>query len=98
MTDPQTRAEARARRAALTLFIFTAAFWSYALERVIKTFLQTFASVAFIGGVAVSLHEIPWILALSAAGGAALLSLLTAGINYARPPATSGDDVDTSGE
>lgn len=87
MTDPKTRAEARERRAALTLFIFTAAFWSYALERVLKTFLQAFAAAAFAGGVAVGLHEIDWLLSLSIAGGAALLSLLTAGINYARPPA-----------
>lgn len=99
MTDqPTTRAEARARREALTLFIFTAAFWHYALERVIKTFFQAFAAVAFVGGVAVGIHEIPWILALSGAAGAALLSLITAFINYARPPATSGEDEDEQGE
>lgn len=99
MTDePQTRAEARARRAALSLFILTRAFWEYAIERAIKTALQTFAAVAFVGGVAISLHEIPWLLALSAAGGAALLSLITSAINYARPPAASGDDEDAPGE
>lgn len=98
MTEPQTRAEARKRRARITLFVFTTAFWQYALERVIKTFAQAFAAAAFAGGVAQGLHEIPWLLSLSIAGGAALLSLITAVMNYARPPAPSGDDADTPGD
>lgn len=95
---PATRAEANAKRAS-SLFILTAAFWSYTTERVLKTFLQAFAASAFATGVAVGLHEVEWLLALSIAGGAALLSFLTAAANYARPPATiGGTDADTSGE
>lgn len=94
--EPDTRAEIRAaadaERARLTLYIFTAAFWSYALERVIKTFGQSFAAAAFAGGVAVGLHQIDWALSLSIGGGAALLSLITSLVNYSRPPApTSGN-------
>lgn len=50
-------------------------FWSSALERAIKTFAQTL--VALMGAGAVDVLTVDWTQAMSVAGGAALMSLLT---------------------
>ncbi|WP_199441987.1 holin [Umezawaea beigongshangensis] len=55
--------------------MYTAAFWRAALERAVKTFAQTLAAVLGAGGL--GLLTAPWSTALSTAGLAALLSLLT---------------------
>lgn len=55
--------------------LFTAAFWSYAGERAIKTAAQT--AVAVLGSGSIGLLSIDFVGLVSAAGGAALLSLLT---------------------
>ena len=62
--------------------IWTAAFWRGAGERAIKTFVQTFAAVLFLGGLSqvVSPSEalaMPWASSLVTGALAALLSLLT---------------------
>ena len=49
----------------------------YALMRAIKTFFQTFASIAGVDGIIATFPEVNWIRALSAAGVAFVLSLAT---------------------
>ena len=55
--------------------MFTHRFWRLALERAIKTFAQTLVALLSVSGI--TLHTAPWSIALSAAGMAALLSVLT---------------------
>lgn len=55
--------------------MFTAAFWKDAAVRAVKTFAQ--AEVALLGANSVGLLDAPWGASLSAAGMAALLSVLT---------------------
>lgn len=55
--------------------MFTYLFWRSAFERAFKTFAQTLVALLSIGGV--GLLNAPWTTALSAAGMAALLSVLT---------------------
>ncbi|MGH3938301.1 MAG: holin [Pseudonocardiaceae bacterium] len=55
--------------------MFTSLFWRLALERAFKTFAQTLVALLSAGGI--GLLNAPWTTALSAAGMAALLSLLT---------------------
>ncbi|MFN2495776.1 MAG: holin [Pseudonocardiaceae bacterium] len=55
--------------------MFTYLFWRLAFERAFKTFLQTLVALLSINGI--GLLDAPWPTALSAAGMAALLSLLT---------------------
>ncbi|MGH3991235.1 MAG: holin [Pseudonocardiaceae bacterium] len=55
--------------------MFTYRFWRQASERAIKTFLQTLVALLSVNGI--GLFDAPWSTALSAAGMAALLSLLT---------------------
>jgi hypothetical protein len=55
--------------------VYTAAFWRAALERAVKTFAQTLAALLGAGGL--GLLTAPWTNALSTAGLAALLSVLT---------------------
>lgn len=54
--------------------LWTAAFWKAAAERAAKTFAQTLAAVMTADGV--GLLDADWTARLSAAAGAALLSLL----------------------
>ncbi|MGH3913715.1 MAG: holin [Pseudonocardiaceae bacterium] len=55
--------------------MFTYLFWQQALERAFKTFAQTL--VALFSASGIGLLNAPWTTALSAAGMAALLSVLT---------------------
>ncbi|MGH3799730.1 MAG: holin [Pseudonocardiaceae bacterium] len=55
--------------------MFTYRFWQLASERAIKTFAQTL--VAILSATSVGLLTAPWITALSTAGMAAVLSVLT---------------------
>ncbi|MGH3904772.1 MAG: holin [Pseudonocardiaceae bacterium] len=55
--------------------MFTYPFWRSALERAFKTFAQTLVALFSISGV--GLLDAPWTSALSAAGMAAVLSVLT---------------------
>lgn len=55
--------------------MFTYLFWRFALERATKTFAQTLA--ALFGASGIGLLNAPWGVALSAAGMAAVLSVLT---------------------
>lgn len=56
------------------LVIFTKAFWAYAFERAVKTAAQ--AAVGALGSTAL-LHEVDFTLVASAAGIAAMISVLT---------------------
>ena len=55
--------------------MFTYLFWRSAFERAFKTFAQTLVALFSISGV--GLLNAPWTTALSAAGMAAVLSVLT---------------------
>ena len=55
--------------------MFTRRFWTLTAERMIKTFAQTLASVLVASGV--GLFSAGWAAALSAAGMAAVVSVLT---------------------
>lgn len=55
--------------------MFTYQFWQFALERAFKTFAQTLIALFSAGGI--GLFNAPWTTALSAAGMAAMLSVLT---------------------
>lgn len=55
--------------------MLTGKFLTAALERAVKTFAQTLAAALAVGGL--DLLSVPWGAALSTAGLAALLSLLT---------------------
>jgi hypothetical protein len=55
--------------------IYSTLFWRAAVERAVKTFAQTLLAVFTAGHV--GLLDVPWTAALSSAGLAALLSLLT---------------------
>ena len=55
--------------------ILTKNFWSYSLERAIKTFSQ--AGLAYLGGTAAGVFAVDWVGFLSVSLGAALLSVLT---------------------
>lgn len=55
--------------------IFDATFWRYAAERAAKTFAQSLAAVLAAAGL--GLFDAAWWASLSAAGMAALLSVLT---------------------
>lgn len=54
---------------------FTADFWRFSSERAIKSFAQSLLAVLSVGGL--GLLEVNWVTALSTAGMATLLSLLT---------------------
>lgn len=75
--------------------IFTKPFWTAAGERAIKTFAQ--ALVAILGSNAVGLLDANWVAALSAAGMAALLSVLTSvgSSGKAGSPSLAGETLDT---
>ncbi|MGQ0775456.1 MAG: holin [Pseudonocardiales bacterium] len=55
--------------------MFTYQFWRLAFERAFKTFAQTLVALFSAGGI--GLLNAPWLTAVSAAGMAAMLSLLT---------------------
>lgn len=55
--------------------MLTSRFWALAFERAIKTFAQSLLAV--LGANGIGLLTAPWITALSTAGMAALLSVLT---------------------
>ncbi|MCP3800207.1 holin [Allokutzneria sp. A3M-2-11 16] len=55
--------------------MWTALFWLAAFERAVKTFAQTAA--ATLGASTVGILDAPWTAALSVAGMAAVLSVLT---------------------
>lgn len=55
--------------------MFSYMFWRSALERAVKTFAQTLVALFSANGI--GLLNAPWGMALSAAGMAALLSVLT---------------------
>ena len=55
--------------------MFTRLFWKLTAERAVKTFAQTLASALVVGGV--GLLTANWPLALSTAGMAAVVSVLT---------------------
>lgn len=74
--------------------ITTTAFWKGAFERAIKTFAQ--AEAAILGANGIGLLDAPWGASLSAAGMAALLSVLTSlatatTVVSTAPPARSND-------
>lgn len=55
--------------------MFTFRFWQSTVERAIKTFAQSLLAILSADGV--GLLTVPWLSALSTAGAAALLSVLT---------------------
>lgn len=55
--------------------MFTYLFWRLAFERAVKTFAQTL--VALFSASGIGLLDAPWTTAVSAAGMAAMLSVLT---------------------
>lgn len=55
--------------------MFTSLFWRLTIERAVKTFAQTLVALFSINGI--GLLNAPWSTALSAAGMAAMLSVLT---------------------
>ena len=55
--------------------MFTRTFWVFAGERALKTFFQTLVAVLGVGGI--GLFQAPWLTALSTAGMAAVVSVLT---------------------
>jgi len=55
--------------------MLTYLFWQSTLERAVKTFAQTLVALLSVNGI--GLVDAPWVTALSAAGMAALLSVLT---------------------
>lgn len=55
--------------------MFTYLFWRLAFERAFKTFAQTLVALFSAGGI--GLLNAPWLTAVSAAGMAAVLSVLT---------------------
>jgi hypothetical protein len=55
--------------------MWTASFWTAAVERAVKTAAQ--ALVALLGAEGLGLHTAPWGTAVSIAGLAAVLSVLT---------------------
>lgn len=65
--------------------MFTKAFLLPALERAVKTFVQTLIAVATVDGV-FDLAQINWATALTAAGSATVLSLLTSILSAAAGP------------
>lgn len=65
--------------------MFNAAFWKGAFERAVKTFAQ--AEVAVLTANSFGLLDAPWVASLSAAGMAALLSVLT---SVATPDTVAG--------
>lgn len=74
--------------------MWTKRFWAQALERCIKTFAQTLLATL---GAAAALESVDWTLALTGAGLAALLSVLTSVGSLVASPAGSPSlvDVDT---
>lgn len=63
--------------------ITTKAFWTGAAERAVKTFCQVFVAVVFLGvgadavGVTAGIADVDWLDALSVAGLATVLSVVT---------------------
>ncbi len=55
--------------------MWTYRFWQFALERAVKTFAQSLLAVLGVSGI--GLLSVPWSTALSTAGMAAMLSVLT---------------------
>jgi hypothetical protein len=55
--------------------MFCKRFWRLSLERAVKTFAQTLLAILGVGGL--GLLDAPWVTALSTAGMATLLSLLS---------------------
>jgi Putative lactococcus lactis phage r1t holin len=55
--------------------MFTYHFWRLAIERAVKTFAQSLLAILSASGV--GLFTVPWIAALSTAGLATVLSVLT---------------------
>ncbi|MDG4862262.1 holin [Streptomyces sp. T-3] len=65
--------------------MWTAAFWKDTAERAIRTFAQALAAVLTAG--ATNLFDVDWVAALSTAGLATLLAVLTAiGLSARKPP------------
>lgn len=62
--------------------MFTWRFWRAAIERAIKTAAQTAVGVLSVGGL--GLLDVPWAAVGSAAGLAALLSILTSIVSGAK--------------
>jgi hypothetical protein len=73
--------------------MFTRQFWTLTTERMIKTFAQTLASVLVASGV--GLFSAGWASALSAAGMAAVVSVLTSVGSLKIGPADSPSVVPT---
>jgi hypothetical protein len=67
--------------------MFTSRFWKLTAERAVKTFAQTLASVLVVGGA--TLLSANWTMALSTAGMAAVVSVLTSAGSLKIGPADS---------
>lgn len=70
------------------MYLFTKAFWSYSLERIVKTFAQTLAAI-IIADSFIPTSGDDWTKALLQAGLAALISLLTAITAYSAASGTN---------
>ncbi|MEX0895641.1 MAG: holin [Patescibacteria group bacterium] len=69
---------------------YTKKFWSYSLERMVKTFAQS--AIAVLGTGSVGLLAIEWVDMFSIAGGAAFLSLLTSIVTNGRKPSGNSEE------
>lgn len=64
------------------MFFFTAAFWSYAGERALKTVAQTALAGLTVVGVS-GILDVAWVAVASTSALAGIVSLLTSVIGYA---------------
>ena len=63
------------------MYLFTKDFWSYSFERLAKTFAQVLGAAIIVSSFAVN-DVSSWVTALSTAGVASLVSLLTSITSY----------------
>lgn len=76
------------------MYLFTKAFWSYSLERILKTFAQVLAA-AIIADSFMPTSGDDWSKALVQSGIAALISLLTAITAYSSASGTNSTPLST---
>lgn len=78
--------------------MFTGTFWRQVLERLVKTFAQTFAAAALLGEPGTSVFAIDWQgaagIALAAALGSLLTSLVSAPVG--QPASPSAVDIESA--